>query len=719
MTVGAGSEADRDAPGAGGPAPGEQRRRPRVSWPLYVFFALVAGAAAAGVSWGFLSDSLEMLGISDPGRLTTAGLPFLRGVGWIVAALGTGSFLASAFFIRPRLPEGKPAAQGILEAPLNVDGYLAARTGSLAALTYGCVALASIPTTLSDVSGVPLSEAARPEAWPTAISQVSAAQAWLAVAIISFVVGILGLASKKWTSQPLLFIGGLFMVVPLGLDGHSAAGGNHDWGLSSLLWHLIFLMIWVGGLMALVAHCRRLGPGLAVAVRRYSTLALVSIIGLAASGVVNAALRVSVTDLFSTAYGLIIVTKTVGIVALALLGFAHRSITIPQLEREPSNPAPFRRLAIVEVALMALVAGIAVTMGRTPPPAPNDPNISPMELTLGFELEREPTFWNIWTMWRPELIFGVAGVAFAALYVYGVVKLKRRGEPWSGWRTTSFLIGAITLAVMMSNGLGMNMMALFSVHMLVHMGLAMVVPVFLVLGAPFRLIMAVVPPVEERPEAHGVPGLYEWTSALCFNRLTGWITHPGVNTAQFLVFFYLVYVTPLYDLLVSDHGGHVGMNFVFLLSGYLYFWEMIGADPLERRHSVPVRLLWLMLSMPFHLYFGVYLMQLEDIIAEDFYSTLNLPWDPDLLLDQQVGGGIAWATGSFPLVVVFGVLFWEWFTTERDEGRRQDRKADESDVDEDVEAYNAWLQSLGRGEDLDGYYTGEMPGPAGRGRADT
>ena len=68
----------------------------------------------------------------------------------------------------------------------------------------------------------------------------------------------------------------MLAVVPNGLDGHSAAGGNHDYGTNSYLWHLIFLVLWIGGLMALIAHCRRLGPDTETAVARYSKLALVS-----------------------------------------------------------------------------------------------------------------------------------------------------------------------------------------------------------------------------------------------------------------------------------------------------------------------------------------------------------------------------------------------------------------------------------------------------------
>ena len=71
------------------------------------------------------------------------------------------------------------------------------------------------------------------------------------------------------------------------------------------------MMLWVGGLMALIAHGRRLGPSLQLAVRRYSMIAATSMVAMAISGVINAAIRVRFEDLFTSDYGRVIVAKTV------------------------------------------------------------------------------------------------------------------------------------------------------------------------------------------------------------------------------------------------------------------------------------------------------------------------------------------------------------------------------------------------------------------------
>ncbi|MCS4535308.1 bifunctional copper resistance protein CopD/cytochrome c oxidase assembly protein [Corynebacterium sp. HS2168-gen11] len=655
----------------------------RPTWPLYLAFFCVAGVIGATISWGFLAESLAALGIPDPGIPTTAGFPFLRAVSWVLAALAVGSFLTSAFFITPARSE-------LNVAHLTVDGLVAARTGAGAALAYALLSVMMIPLVLSDVSGQPLSVALQPTNWGVAISQVAESQAWLAGAAIAGVVGIAGALSKMWRSQPLLLLGAIAIVAPLGLEGHSAAGGDHDYGTNSLLWHLLFMMLWVGGLMGLIAHGRRLGPNLALAVRRYSTLAFIAMLMLVASGLINTAIRVRVQDLFITGYGRVILAKTVLTLILALFGLMHRRSTMPKLEQ--GDTRTFLRVAIAEVVVMAATIGVAISLGRTPPPPPRVFDLTPMALEMGYDLTIEPTVWSVWTVWRFDIMFTFLAIVLTAAYIYGLVLLRRKGQKWPIIRTFWWLTGTISLGLSMSSGIGLYMPAMFSMHMVAHMALSMVIPVFLVLGAPFQLMLDAT-----EPSQSSQPGLHEWVQAFLDSRILAFLLSPAFNTIQFITIFYLLYVTPWYDLMVSEHAGHLIMNWVFLLSGYIYYWEMIGSDPKPQYNSVISRLAWLVFSMPFHLYFGVYLMQLSEILAEDFYRTLNLPWGVDLMHDQNVGGGIAWGSGSFPLVIVFGTLFLQWLRDDRIEQQAFDEHEDESG-DDDLQAYNEMLAAMRRGE---------------------
>ncbi|OFL80325.1 MULTISPECIES: cytochrome c oxidase assembly protein [unclassified Corynebacterium] len=658
-------------------APAARRRARGSAW-IYVCIAIVAGIAAGGIASFFLADSLKALGIPDPGRVTTVGLPFVRAAAWIAMATSVGSFLASSFFISPREHD----AETLNTAPLTVDGHVAKRVGALAALVTAVLAVLEVPLVLSDTTGSSFLEVLDPQLFTYAFPNISTAQVWLLTAGLAAVVGIGGLIASRWGSQPVLLVLSVLMVVPLGMEGHSASGGDHDYGTNSFLWHLIFMVLWVGGLLALLAHGRRLGPDLTMAVRRYSNLALFSVIVMVCSGLINAAIRIEWSDWFTTRYGLIIVAKSVLTLVLALFGFAHRQLTMPQLK---SRPELFRRVAFVELLVMALTVGVAGTMGRTPPPPPRDPNLNSMQILLGYELSEAPSVAGLFTHFRFDILWGTLGLLLAGFYAYGVWRVRRRGLTWTWTRTAWWMAGSLGMTLFMSSELGMYIPALYSMHMLGHMVLSMVVPLLLALGAPLTLMMEAWEP--------GF-GPHEWALAATRSRIVGFITHPAVNLVQFLFFFYILYLSfDLYEYAVSEHAGHVIMNACFLVSGYFYFWELVGPDPIPHRRPTGLRLLLLFISMPIHLYAGVYLMQLGQILGENFYLSLDLPWNPDFAYDQKVGGGIAWGFGQFPLVIVFGTLFLEWLREDRSAARRHDQKAD-LDGDQDLEDYNAMLARL-------------------------
>ena len=661
-------------------------RKPRPSWGIYIAAMLIAGLVAGFISLFLLADSLAALGIPDPGRITTFGLPLFRGMAWVLMALSVGSFLASSFLIAPR---GNNAA--LIDAPLSVDGHIAARTGTWASFGVAAVGLVEIPLIMSDLTGAPFSQVFTPSILKMALTEISTTIVWAISVVIALIVGILGLVGRGWSMQPVLLFLSIMQVVPIGMEGHSAAGGDHDYGTNSLLWHLVFVMLWVGGLMALIAHGRRLGPNLAFAVKRYSGIAFMAIVVLAVSGLINTLIRMNISDLVDSAYGIILITKFVLTILLGIFGLAHRELTIPQLGK---NPRLFLRIAIVEVAVMAATIGVAITLGRTVPPAPRDPNLNSMQILMGYELFEKPTVLNVWTMFRFDIMFGTIGLLLAAAYGYCVYRVHKRGLTWSKGRTAWFMCGALGLTLVMSTGLGLYMPAMYSMHMLVHMILSMAVPLLLVLGAPLTLLMEA---FEAGPE--GKPSLHDYALAATQSKIVGVITNPFVNLVQYLFFLYVLYLFPgLYQFAISEHAGHLIMNFMFIISGCFYFWEIIGPDPLPKRHSTPFRLAVLFLSMPFHLFAGVYLMQLQSVLGADLYQYLELPWDQDLLQDQRVGGGIAWGFGQFPLVIVFGKLFLDWLSDDRATARRHDMQAD-ADDDAELERYNAMLQDMGHGDE--------------------
>lgn len=661
---------------------------------FYVAAAIVAGIVGATIGYSFLGESLEILGIPDPGKLTTIGLPFVRSAVTLVAFLGIGSFMMAAFGAPPRK-----------DGYLDLDGFKASRTGTWAMVVWGLGALALVPLYLSDVSGQPLSVALDPTFWKTALSQVSAARVWLWVAALALLVALFSATTRKWIWQPVYFAISILSLIPLGLEGHSASGGNHDYGVNSLLWHLVLTALWVGGLMALVAHAKRRGEHLAVIVERYSFIALCAIIGIAFSGVVNAAIRLKFSEWLTTQYGLVITAKAVLTIVLAYCGWLHRRKIIPTLQaaenkgdRKAITDAqrrPFIRLAVVEVLIMAATIGVAVSLSRIPPPIELQLDLTPQDLLLGFRLEEPPSIANYFTMFRLDLVFGVGAMILQWIYTWAWLSLKKRGIEWPISRLVWWTLGNITLFWATCSGLGMYSMAMFAPHMLQHMILSMAVPVFWVLGGPMTLLLRALPPAGRT----GVAGPREWLVVFINNPVSRFLTNPIVAGIQFVLGFYYLYLSSLFNVIGDNHGGHLFMMIHFIISGYIFYWVIIGVDAAPRQLSPFIKMLTLFAVVVFHAWFGIALMQMATPLNLEFYQQLDFPFDVDFAKEQNKGGGIAWALGEVPLLIVTAAHGVQWMRTDRKEAARHDRR-EERTGDEELEAYNAMLQGLadGRGD---------------------
>ncbi len=648
-------------------------------WPVLAGIGLLAGGIAASIGTLSLADALTASGLPDPGPVTTYGLPFVRAAGEIAAVVAVGSFLFAAFLVPPQ-------HNGVLDA----DGYRALRLGTAASAVWTCCAALLVPLTVSDVSGQPLLDHLNPISIWSAASLVDIAGAWRWTAFLAAAVTIASLPVLRWAWTPILLAGSLLTLVPLALSGHSSAGGAHDMATNSLFIHLIAGALWAGGLLALLAHAVRGGGHADLAARRFSALALWCFVAMALSGVVNAAVRIRPADLVHTEYGWLIVGKVVALCLLGVVGWCQRRSGVAALQADPTARRPLVTLALVEAVLFGVAFGIAVGLGRTPPP-PVTTTPSPAVVAIGYDLVGPPTLARILTEWRFDLLFGSAAIVLAAVYLAGLRRLRHRGDAWPVGRTLAWLCGCATLLFTTSSGLGAYMPAMFSMHMVAHMLLSMLVPILLVLGAPVTMALRALPPAGRGAP----PGPREWLLGALHSRVSQFLTHPVVATVMFVAGFYGLYYGGLFDAAVSNHAAHVLMNVHFLLSGYLFYWVVIGIDPTPRPIPHLGKLAMVFASLPLHAFFGVTLMGMRNVLGEGFYRSLDLSWHTDLIGDQRLGGGIAWAAGEVPLVLVMVALLVQWRRSDERTATRLDRAADR-DEDAELAAYNAMLAEMAR-----------------------
>ncbi|MFJ4788382.1 cytochrome c oxidase assembly protein [Streptomyces sp. NPDC088794] len=289
--------------------------------------------------------------------------------------------------------------------------------------------------------------------------------------------------------------------------------------------------------------------------------------------------------------------------------------------------------------------------------------------------------------WSADPFFLVACLAGLGLYAWGVVRLHRRGDAWPVGRTISYVIGVLTIMLVMCTGLNDYGMVMFSVHMVQHMIISMLSPILILLGAPVTLALRALPTTGK-----GRKGPRELLLMLLHSRYMRIITHPAFTIPLFIASLYALYFTPLFDFLMGSKTGHIAMMVHFLAVGIVFFWPIIGVDPGPQRPGYLMRMLELFAGMPFHAFFGIALMMASEPMVSTFKNP-SASLGIDALSDQTAAGGIAWAFSEVPSVLVLLALLFQWYRSEQRQARRSDRAADR-DGDKELEAYNAYLASL-------------------------
>ncbi len=237
------------------------------------------------------------------------------------------------------------------------------------------------------------------------------------------------------------------------------------------------------------------------------------------------------------------------------------------------------------------------------------------------------------TTWRVEWLWLGLALVMTGVYLAGWLRLRRRGDAWPVGRVVLWVLGWAVFVYATCGGPGVYGRVLFSAHMVMHMVVAMLVPLLLVPAAPLTLALRALP---SRPDKTWGPR--EVILQLVHSRYLGAFANPIVAAALFFFSLAVFYYSPLFGLALSTHTGHIAMMVHFLLSGYLFVWVLIGIDPGPKRWSPLLLIVILFATMAFHAFFGVSMTGSTTLLAPDFFPRLDLPWGPDPLADQQRAG---------------------------------------------------------------------------------
>jgi putative copper resistance protein D len=572
--------------------------------------ALLFTAAITSVSGSGLYATYDL---TDPGLLTRLGIPVVRTLAEVAAVISVGALMIATIGVPPQ-------ESGTLAA----GGYRALRSAGWASIVWLVAALLMVPLTIADATGRPVLPL-NFDAVLGLAGSIAQSKAWTLTAAIALLVACMCRVALRWRTTAIIFVVAVLGLLPVVLSGHSSSGGAHDLASSSMLLHVVAAALWIGGLIAVLGQVWRGGEEVLPLVLRFSSVALVCWVVLAVSGAINALIRITPADLFGTPYGILLTAKIVALGLLGVLGHQQRLRSIPAIARS-GRVRSLVRLGGVEILLMLATVGLAVGLGRTPPPERTGPPLTEIEQTIGYGLQGAPTATRLMFDWRFDLVFGTAAIAAAVVYLLAVRRVRRTGS-WPAARIVAWLFGCGVVLVTTSSGIGRYMPAVFSVQLVGHVLLAGLASMLLIVGRPAALL----------PTTFG-----QWPRPL-FGRV-----NPVAALAVFTAPFFVLYLSGAMDSMLSEPWGRLTMNTLFLVAGLVFFGTVLSSrvdKPIERTSLAAAAAAMLAV------FCGV-LFAAPSVIASDFYRQLALPWLSDLLANQRLGAVLALLFAAIPLAAV-------------------------------------------------------------------
>lgn len=239
-------------------------------------------------------------------------------------------------------------------------------------------------------------------------------------------------------------------------------------------------------------------------------------------------------------------------------------------------------------------------------------------------------------------------VVTSVWYLWAVRRLRQRGRKWLWPRTASYLFAEILIAASLLSGIdafdGVN----FSDHMAQDIGLALLAPLFLALSAPVTLLLQSSHP---RVRTAVLRAIHSPVGRILSNPLITW---PLFGGSLFALYFSSLYVDTL-----TNSTLHGFVHLYLLIIGCLFYWPVVG--PLPRRLNHGMKILYLMLALPFYSILGMALESQTTPIAPG----ISLP-------DLHLGGALMWVAGESIAILGTIAVFIQWLRADERQARRND-----------------------------------------------
>jgi putative membrane protein len=180
-----------------------------------------------------------------------------------------------------------------------------------------------------------------------------------------------------------------------------------------------------------------------------------------------------------------------------------------------------------------------------------------------------------------------------------------------------------------------------------------VAPPLLALGAPSTLLLQT---ASRRTKERWLRILRSPAAAVITHPITVWCLYFGLMFAFFL--------SSLINVAMHHMALMDLLNLLFLFGGTLYWWPMVGLDPiLHWRMGHGARMVNILLGGPPEVILGLAILSLRVPIASMY-----------TLSSTHAGGALLWISTEFVVIAAFMPIFWQWMRSDERAAARQDAR---------------------------------------------
>ena len=270
------------------------------------------------------------------------------------------------------------------------------------------------------------------------------------------------------------------------------------------------------------------------------------------------------------------------------------------------------------------------------------------------------------TAWSGDPLpwIAVAAGSIGYLIMARMVNRAHPATPVPIRRVTFWLAGMLVIALALGSPIDLYADDLLSIHMVQHLLLTMAAPPLLALGAPMTLLLRASSPHFRRSVL--LPILHSGAVRA--------ITWPPVGWTAFAIVMWATHFTPLFDAALENDGLHHVEHLLYVGAGALFWWPVIGADPIRWRLSPVSRMVYLAAQMPINTAIGLAIYFAPGVLYPH-YATLLRTWGPSPVVDQQIAGILMWGVDDLVMLGALVVCIAGWLRADEVRSHRTEQRA--------------------------------------------